>query len=128
MAKKKAKSKKKAKAAHARQGLIKAIAEEVETEQNSLNKQLTEEEYEQLNNSLSDFDESFLSFLAGTSQYEIIPTTDEFVPQQNLDLIRREAKRLGFKVLYSMDLGKQVLIMNPDTMKIGIFTHITETH
>lgn len=98
---------------------------------NDLDKQLTEEEYEQLNDSLATFDESFLSFLAGTSQYEVVPTTDEFgkpIPSQNLDLIRRECKRLGFKVLYSMDLGKQVLIMNPDTMKIGIFTHVVEVH
>ncbi len=123
--KKKAKAKKKA-------APKKVAAKVAEPEKlNDLEKQLTEEEYEQLNNSIADFDESFFSFLAGTSQYEVVPTTDEFgkpIPEQNLDLIRRECKRLGFKVLYSMDLGKQVLIMNPDTMKIGIFTHVVEVH
>jgi len=94
-------------------------------------KQLSPTEYEQLGRDLDTFQDSFLSFLAGTSQFEVVPTTDEEgnqIPEKNLELIRRECTRLGFRVLYSVDYGKNVLFINPDTMKIGIMTHTVEVH
>lgn len=96
-----------------------------------LDKQLTAEQYEDLSEQLDDFHESFLSFLAGTAKFELIPTTDESgqpIPEKNLELIRRECARLGLKVLYTVDCGKHTLVINPDTMKIAVVQESLETH
>ncbi len=125
-----AKKKSKKKATKKKAILAKALAETQEVKATP-EKQLSPDEYEALTNSLEDFQESVFSFLAGTSQFEIVPTTDEFgnpIPEKNLELIRRECKRLGFRVLYSVEQGGQVLFINPDTMKIAIMTHDTEVH
>lgn len=93
--------------------------------------ELTPEEYDQLSAKVEEFQDSFLSFLAGTSQFEIIPTTDEFgepISEENLNLIKRECKRLGFKILYSVDNGKYILVINPETMKTGIVNYSVEMH
>lgn len=94
-------------------------------------KELTEEQYEELMESLSEFQDQFLEHLAGSSQYEIIPSTDERgnpFSEKQLEMVRRECKRLGVKVLYTISFGKHTVIFNPDTLKTSIIFEQGEMH
>lgn len=102
-----------------------------QTETPRLDKQLSPEEYDALANQIQEFQDSSLSFLADTSNFEIVSTTDEIgrpIPDKNLELIRRECKRLGLKVLYSIDCGNHVLVINPNTMKTVMIKESLEMH
>ena len=108
---------------------VKKITEESTLDQ--LDAQLTPEQYDELNIQLDEFQTSMFSFFAGTAQFEIIPTTDERgrpLATENLDLIKRECRRLGYKVLYSIDCGRHITIVNPNTMKVVIIPNELEMH
>lgn len=90
------------------------------------NETLSAEEYDKLLLDLEQFEEKFYKILAQTDKYEILPTTLEdgsLVPRDQLSLLVKECHRLGYTVLYKVDVSAQVIILfNPQTMKIGYIT------
>jgi len=68
---------------------------------------LTEEEFGELVEAVDQFDEQFFIALAGTREYEIIPTiTDQGQPmtKEQYSLLKNECSRLGLSIIYKMEL------------------------
>lgn len=93
-------------------------------------KDLSEAEIEQLMDDLENFDNSFLSFLAGTQSYEVVPTSDDMgnnLQDKHYELIKKECNRMNVKIIYSVDLGKNItLLFCPDTKKFGVVNQVAE--
>lgn len=84
---------------------------------------LSPEQYEKLMDDIEDFNNSFLSHLAGTANYEIVPTEPEdgqFLKEEHYKLIKKEAAKLGAVILYSYRIGNTTLVVNPKTMKMVV--------
>lgn len=87
--------------------------------------ELTDKQYSRLMEDLEDFDNKFLSSLADSEVYEVLPTTLENgkpIAKEQIALLKRECDRLGHKALYRIDMQNGILIINPKTMKIGYIT------
>lgn len=85
--------------------------------------EISPEEFEEMMESVEQFQEDFLRHLAGTDRYDVLPTTTESgVPltKEQYKLAKTECSRLGIRLLYVVDMGKDTLIINPHNMKIGI--------
>jgi len=82
--------------------------------------ELSPEEYEKLIEDIENFNSSFLSHLAGTANYEIVPTEAEygvFLEEEHYRLIKKECVKIGAVILYSYKVGNQTIVINPKTMK-----------
>lgn len=94
--------------------------------------ELSEEEVTKLMEDLDNFDNSFMSFLADTQSYEIVPTSDDIGNTLNSDhysLIKKECIRMNVKIIYSIDLGRNTtLLFCPDTNKFGVLNSAVEMH
>lgn len=67
---------------------------------------LSQEEFDRLMVELAEFDENSFVALAGTDQYEIIPTITEegkVLNSEELKMLQRECTRLGLTILYRID-------------------------
>lgn len=86
---------------------------------------LTPEQYEKLMDDIENFNSSFLSHLAGTANYEIVPTEPEdghVLQAEHYKLIKKELAKTGAVILYSYKVGRQTLVVNPKTMKTVVLT------
>jgi hypothetical protein len=69
-------------------------------------KELSEEQFQELVQAVELFDEKFFIALAGTDEYEIIPTmTDQGQPltKEQYSLLKNECSRLGLAIIYKME-------------------------
>lgn len=86
-------------------------------------KELTEEQFSKLMEDLDNFDNNFITNLAGTGKYEIIQTVLEDgtkLTKEQYALIKTECSRLGLKVIYQIPLTNgDIVFINPDNLKIG---------
>jgi hypothetical protein len=85
--------------------------------------ELSQEQYEEVMQSLEQFNNSFIQELIGTDKYEIVPTvTDSGKPltKEQYTLIKNECSRLGVAVVYKIDMPNgTTLLWNNRTKKIG---------
>lgn len=82
--------------------------------------ELSPEEYEKLIEEIENFNSSFLSHLAGTANYEIVPTEPEdgaFLSEEHYRMIKKECAKIGAVILYSYKIGNLTLVVNPKNMK-----------
>lgn len=94
------------------------------------NKELKEEDYEDIEQEVENFNNSFLSYLAGTANYEIVPTqTDDGRPlrKEHYEMIKKECSKIGSKILYTYLVGSTTIVINPKNMKTAII-HEGEYH
>lgn len=86
-------------------------------------KELSEEEFTRLVSDLEEFEGKIYFALAETDKFEVIPTIDPSgrpIPKEQLDLLLRECKRLGYTPIYRIELNPETFILyNPKTKKIG---------
>ena len=86
-------------------------------------KELTQEQFDQLMIDLQEFEAKVYIAVAGTDKYEVIPTTDPSgrpIPKEQLDLLLRECKRLGYKPIYRIEINPETFVLfDPQTKKIG---------
>lgn len=96
--------------------------------------ELTEEQLAQVFVDLDLFHNKFLSHLACTDKYEIIPTADDdgrILSEEQLTLIKREVNRLGLTTIWTYDVGKMTIVMCPrkDTkLLVGMISNGAEVH
>jgi hypothetical protein len=86
---------------------------------------LTPEQYDKLMDDIENFNSSFLSHLAGTANYEIVPTETEdghLLQAEHYKLIKKEVAKTGAVILYSYKVGKETIVINPKTMKTVVLT------
>ncbi len=86
---------------------------------------LTPEQYDKLMEDIENFNSSFLSHLAGTANYELVPTETEdghVLQAEHYKLIKKECAKIGAVILYSYKVGNQQIVVNPKTMKIVMLT------
>lgn len=92
----------------------------------SKKKALSAAEYDKLLSDLEQFEQKFYTILALTDKYEIVPTTLDdgtLVSREHLAMLVKECTRLGYKILYKIDVNnEQIILFNPDSMKIGYIT------
>lgn len=93
------------------------------TKKHSKPKELSEEQFEKLVKQVEEFNDLFFITLAGTKEYEIVPTlTDQGQPltKEQYSLVKNECSRLGLSVIYKMDLpdGSSVYT-NIENNKVG---------
>ena len=92
---------------------------------------LTPEQYEKLMEEIENFNNSFLSHLAGTSNFELVPTENEFgetLTEEHYRLIKKELAKSGAKILYTYSVGSNTsIIVDPKTMK-SVILHEGELH
>ena len=87
--------------------------------------ELSSEEFEEMMESVEQFQEDFLKHLAGTDNYDVLPTvTSSGTPltKEQYKLAKQECSRLGIRLLYIVDIGKDTLIISPHNMKIGLIS------
>lgn len=104
--------------------------EALEQEEDNTFAELSPEEYEKLIDDLENFNSSFLSHLAGTANYEIVPTESEegiFLKEEHYRLIKKECAKIGAVILYSYKVGNATIVVNPKTMKTVVL-HEGEAH
>ncbi len=109
--------------------------EVVQEQQQPLQEQeLSEEQMAQLMVDLDLFQNKFLSHIACTDKFEIIPTADDdghVLSQEQLALIKREVNRLGLATIWTYDVGKMTIVMSPrkDTkLLVGMISNGAEVH
>lgn len=93
---------------------IDALAEEFE---------MSPEEMQEVLDAVDEFEVDFLSSVAGTDKYELLPTTDKYgkpLSKKQFDLIRRECSRLGMTPLYILEMNGYHVVVNAKTLKMGI--------
>jgi hypothetical protein len=81
---------------------------------------LTSEQYDKLMDDIENFNNSFFSHLAGTANYEIIPTETEdgvILQEEHYKLIKKEIAKTGATILYSYKVGRDTVVINPRTLK-----------
>ena len=86
---------------------------------------LTPEQYDKLMDDIENFNSSFLSHLAGTANYEIVPTETEdghLLQMEHYKLIKKEIAKTGAAILYSYKVGKDTIVINPKTLKTVVLT------
>lgn len=85
--------------------------------------EISPEEFEEMMESVEEFQENFLRHLAGTDRYDVLPTVTESgmpLTKEQYKLAKQECSRLGIRLLYVVDLGKDTLVINAHDMKIGL--------
>lgn len=106
--------------------------EDEEALQEDLKKsEMTPQQYDKLREELQNFHDSFLSYLAGTANYEVIPTeidVGEFLEQEHYESVKKECNKIGAKVLYSYTLGKLTVVLNPSNLKTVVVQEDGEAH
>lgn len=93
--------------------------------------ELTPEQFDKLREELHNFQHSFLSHLAGTAKYEIIPTeidVGEFLDDEHYNSVKKECLKAGVKVLYTYNLGKMTIILNPSNLRTVVVQEEGEAH
>ena len=93
--------------------------------------ELTEEQYSEIMEGLDEFENTFLNNLAGTSNYEVIPTSDEMgegLTDKHYSLIKKECSKYGLQVIYSIEQQKQIVLFCPKTMKTGVILMDEQIH
>lgn len=82
---------------------------------------LTTEQYLKLIDDVENFNNSYLSYLAGTAKYEIVPTQlddEHYLEEKHYKLVKKECAKVGAKILYSYSVGaKQTIVINPSNLK-----------
>ena len=85
---------------------------------------LSQEDFERLMVELAEFDENSFVALAGSDQYEIIPTVTEegkVLNKDQLKMLKLECDRLGLTVLYRIDKEDgETLLVNSWSGKIMV--------
>ena len=77
------------------------------------------------------FHDSFLSYLAGTANYEVIPTeidVGEYLQEEHYTSVKKECQKLGAKILYTYKVGKLTVILNPNSLRTVIVQEDEEAH
>lgn len=86
-------------------------------------KELTDQQYTKLLEDLDDFDNKFVTILAGTDKYEIIPTVMEDgtrLTKEQYALVKTECSRLGLTPIYQIPLRNgDTILINPENLKLG---------
>lgn len=91
-----------------------------EDDETDLLEELTQEEYEKLLEDIENFNNSYVSHLAGTANYEIVPTEDEnghFLKDEHYKIIKKECAKIGAVLLYTYAIGKNTIVINPRNMR-----------
>lgn len=86
---------------------------------------LSPEEYDKLVKELEDFNSSILSYLANTANYEIVPTETEDghpLKEEHYKAIKKECAKIGAEILYSYNVGRNTIVVNPKSMKTIMLT------
>lgn len=84
---------------------------------------MTPEEFEEMLESVEEFQDNFLKLLAGTDSFDVLPTITESgapLTKEQYKLAKTECSRLGIRLLYIIEIGKDTLIINPKTLRMGI--------
>lgn len=108
--------------------------EVAQEQQQPAEQELSEEQMAQLMVDLDMFQNKFLSHLACTEKFEIIPTADDdgtVLSQEQLALIKREVNRLGLATIWTYDVGKLTIVMSArkDTkLLVGVISNGAEVH
>jgi hypothetical protein len=79
---------------------------------------LTEEDIENIA-----FETMFYELLSNTLDVQIIPIPDFdgfIIPEEDLEIIKKECKKANIKLLYRVSHGKIATILDPKTLKIGV--------
>jgi len=86
---------------------------------------LTPEQYTKMMDEIESFNESVFSHLAGTANYEIVPTETEdghILQEEHYRLIKKECAKIGATIIYSFRVGRDVVYINPKTMQTVVVT------
>lgn len=108
--------------------------EVVQEQQQPPEQELSEEQMAQLMVDLDLLQNKFLSHIACTDKFEIIPTADDdgnVLSQEQLALIKREVNRLGLTHIWTYEVGKMTVVMSPrkDTkLLVGMISNGAEVH
>jgi hypothetical protein len=82
---------------------------------------MTPEQYKKLMEDIENFNTSFLSHLAGTSNYELVPTENEFgeyLEDGHYKLIKKECAKTGAKILYTYSISPNIsIVIEPKSLK-----------
>jgi len=96
---------------------------------------LTQEQMAQLMVDLDTFQHKFLSILAMSDKFEIVPTADDdgnILSQEQLSLIKRELNRLGLATVYTFNVGTRFTVLmcpsKDSKLKIGMVSNGAEVH
>lgn len=87
-----------------------------------LDYEMSPEDIEEALEAIENFQEKYFQLLAGGPNYELVPTVDNMgkpLTKEHYGLVKRECQRLGAKILYVIDQGKDTLIINPVNLKMG---------
>lgn len=86
-------------------------------------KELTQEEFDKVLQDLEQFHEQFFIALAGTSEYEVVPTVTDMgkpLTKEQYTYVKTECSRLGKTILYKIDMPNGIsLYINLETNKVG---------
>lgn len=108
--------------------------EVVQDEQQPPEQELSEEQMAQLVVDLDLLQNKFLTLIACTDKFEIIPTADDdgrILSQEQLALIKREVNRLGLATIWTYDVGKLTLVMSArkdSKLLVGVISNGAEVH
>lgn len=105
---------------------LKRKVKESQNKPSKKKEELTEEQYEKLHKDLEEFQHSFLVYLAQSENFDVVPTqtdTGQYLKREHYELVKQESRRLGLKVLYSYDIGRSTLVVNPTNMKVGVLSN-----
>ena len=105
--------------------------DEVQAEAEAEKADLSPEQYEKLYEELQNFHDSFLSYLAGTANYEVIPTeidVGEYLQEEHYTSVKKECQKLGAKILYTYKVRKLTVILNPNSLRTVIVQEDEEAH
>lgn len=112
-----------------------AEPQEVVPDQQQLAEQeLSEEQLAQVMVDLDLLQNRFLSHIACTDKFEIIPTADDdghILSEEQLALIKREVNRLGLVTIWAYEVGNMTVVMCPrkDTkLLVGMISNGAEVH
>jgi len=96
---------------------------------------LTQEQMAQLMVDLDTFQHKFLSILAMSDKFEIVPTADDdgnILSQEQLSLIKRELNRLGLATVYTFNVGTRFTVLmcpgKDSKLMIGMISNGAEVH
>lgn len=85
--------------------------------------ELTQEQFDQLMLDLEEFNETFFQTLAGSENYEVVPTVTDMgkpLTKEQYTYVKSECSRLGLAVIYKVDKSDGTsMYINLQEKKIG---------
>lgn len=92
--------------------------------------ELDQEQFEKLVEQLEQFEEESYMYLAGSSDFEIVPTSDgegNFLTREQFASVRKQLRVMGMSPLYKIDkVNGETMLVEPGSMRTLVFSE--ETH